>query len=72
MKTQKQTQLKTENQIQSPYFTMKQAQEYLCVERGTIYKWARLGIITIYKIGGATRLKRSELDKALKPVKTII
>lgn len=72
MRTQKQTHQEAQANIESPYLTMKQAQAYLSVERGTLYKWAKLGIITIYKIGGAIRFKRSEIDSALQPVKPLL
>ncbi|MCT4644819.1 MAG: helix-turn-helix domain-containing protein [Carboxylicivirga sp.] len=57
---------------QSPFMTSKEAMEYLCVGRTTLYKWAQQGIITVYKIGNANRYKRAELDAAIKPVKPLL
>ena len=46
---------------------MAEAADYLRVSRDTIYRWAREGRLTLYKLGKLTRLKRSELDKLIAP-----
>jgi len=57
--------LRTEADWLSP----AEAAEYLRVAPSTIYRWARSGLVNLYRIGeGATRLKRSELDALAKPL----
>jgi len=49
------------------WLTVAEAADYLRVSRDTIYRWAREGRLTLYKLGKLTRLKRSELDKLIAP-----
>jgi len=57
--------LKTEND----WLTPAEAAEYLRVTPSTIYRWAKGGLVNLYRIGeGATRIKRSELDALARPL----
>ena len=49
------------------WLTVAEAADYLRVSRDTIYRWAREGRLTLYKLGSLTRLKRSELDSLIVP-----
>jgi len=45
------------------WLTVPEACAYLKISRGTIYRWAKLGHLKLYKLGGrTTRVQRSELD----------
>ena len=51
--------LKTENE----WLTPAEAAEYLRVAHSTIYRWAKSGVVTLYRVGdGVTRIKRSEVE----------
>lgn len=39
------------------------AAKFLGVSRGTIYRWAKKGLIEIVKIGGTSRINKSSLSK---------
>ena len=57
--------LKTENE----WLTPAEAAEYLRVAHSTIYRWAKSGAVTLYRVGeGATRLKRSEVEAMARPL----
>ncbi len=49
------------------WLSVAEAAAYLKVSRDTIYRWARQGKLTLYKLGGLTRLKRSELEALIVP-----
>lgn len=62
----------------SPYFTRKQAMEYLSIERKKFWEMEKDGEINVYYLGKTTsskmaRFKREELDRLLNraPVYTI-
>jgi excisionase family DNA binding protein len=49
------------------WLTVAEAADYLRVSRDTIYRWAKQGKLTLYKLGGLTRLKQRELDSLAVP-----
>ena len=49
-----------------PEMTMKQACEYLGVERPTLLLWVRKGLVPGYRLGGRWRFYSEDLDKAVK------
>ena len=48
-----------------PMLDILEASRYLCVGRSTVYRLAGLGILTMYKLGRKTLLRRAELDEYL-------
>jgi excisionase family DNA binding protein len=48
------------------YLKPKEAAEYLSVSVSLIYALKGAGVLKFYKLGGATLLKVSELDAAVK------
>lgn len=52
------------------WFTVAEAADYLRVARDTVYRWAKRGDLTLYKLAGtATRVRREELDTLATPKK---
>lgn len=49
------------------WLTVVEAADYLRVSRDTIYRWAKQGKLTLYKLGGLTRVRQSELDSLIVP-----
>lgn len=50
------------------WLTINEACEFLRVTRATIYRWARQGKLRVFRLGDrASRVKRSDLDKLLRP-----
>lgn len=55
--------------IEGEWLTPSEAAQYLRVAHSTIYRWARSGLVKLYRIGeGATRLKRSEVEALAHPL----
>jgi excisionase family DNA binding protein len=52
---------------QREWLTVAEAADYLKISRDTIYRWAKQGKLTLYKLGGLTRLRQSELDALIVP-----
>ena len=50
------------------WMTIKQAADYLGVSEPTIFRWMRDGAISFFKLGGATRFKRENLDMVARKV----
>ena len=49
------------------WLTVAEVCDYLQITRATLYRWARLGKVRLYKLGArATRVRRSELDHMLE------
>ena len=46
-------------------FDVKQAAQYLTVARSTLYREVARGRLRITKVGGSTRIRRTELDRYL-------
>jgi excisionase family DNA binding protein len=44
------------------WLTIKEASRYLKVSQQTIFRWMRSGKLSFFKIGNATRFRRSNLD----------
>ena len=44
------------------WYSIKEATEYLEVSQPTIFRWMKEGILSYYKIGGATRFSKEGLD----------
>lgn len=48
------------------WFTVEQAAEYLQVSRPTIFRWMKQGLLSFYKVGGATRFSKEGLDAVVE------
>jgi excisionase family DNA binding protein len=48
------------------WYTVEQAAEYLQVSRPTIFRWMKQGILSFFKVGGATRFSREGLDAVIE------
>ncbi len=48
------------------WFTVGEAATYLDVSEPTIYRWMKEGLLSFYKIGGATRFSREGLDAVIE------
>jgi excisionase family DNA binding protein len=56
-------------QLQSNWLTIQEAVDYLKVARSTLYRWAREGKVTFYRLGEQTvRVRKDELDTVAQPV----
>ena len=51
---------------QVEWMSVSEAAEYLSVSEPTIYRWMREGILSFYKVGGATRFAREGLDAVIE------
>ncbi len=58
----------TESMDTQSWLTIKQAAEYLGVSEPTIFRWMRDGALSFFKVGGATRFKRENLDMVARKV----
>ncbi|MEN8128469.1 MAG: helix-turn-helix domain-containing protein [Planctomycetota bacterium] len=48
------------------WYTTKEAAEYLGVSQPTIFRWMKEGVLSFYKIGGATRFSQEGLDSIIE------
>ena len=48
------------------WLTVEQAGDYLQVSRPTIFRWMKQGLLSFYKIGGATRFSKEGLDAVVE------
>ena len=48
------------------WFTIAEAADYLDVSEPTIYRWMKDGLLSFYKIGGATRFSQEGLDAVIQ------
>jgi excisionase family DNA binding protein len=44
------------------WFTVEEAADYLGVSEPTVFRWMKDGILSFYKVGGATRFRKEGLD----------
>ena len=51
--------------IPEKWYTVKEAADYLGVSQPTIFRWMKEGILSFYKIGGATRFSKEGLDAVI-------
>jgi len=51
-----------------PWMTVKEAARYLGVSEPTVFRWMREGALSYFKLGGATRFKRANLDLVARKV----
>src|SRR3990172_5896434 len=50
------------------WLTIAEVCDYLQITRATLYRWARLGRLRLYKLGArATRVRRQDLEHMLQP-----
>lgn len=49
--------------IPEDLLTLREACARYKTSRATLYRWADAGLITLYKVGGSTRVDRVEVDK---------
>lgn len=50
------------------WLTIKEAADYLGVSEPTIFRWMRDGALSFFKVGGATRFRRENLDMVARKV----
>lgn len=50
------------------WLTIREAAEHLGVSEPTIFRWMREGKVSFFKLGGATRFKRENLDMVARKV----
>lgn len=48
------------------WFSVDEAAQYLEVSRPTIFRWMKEGLLSFYKVGGATRFSRDGLDAVIE------
>jgi excisionase family DNA binding protein len=48
------------------WFSIQQAADYLGVSQPTIFRWMKQGLLSFYKVGGATRFSREGLDAVVE------
>jgi len=48
------------------WFSIPEAAEYLGVSRPTLFRWMKKGLVSFYKVGGATRFSREGLDAVIE------
>ena len=48
------------------WYSIKEATEYLGVSQPTIFRWMKDGILSYYKVGGATRFSQEGLDAVIE------
>ena len=48
------------------WLSVRQAAEYLSVSQQTIFRWMKDGLLSFYKVGGATRFTREGLDAVVE------
>jgi len=58
----------TETRAEEQWLTIKEASKYLKVSQQTIFRWMRSGKVSFFKIGKATRFRRSNLDMLAEKV----
>jgi excisionase family DNA binding protein len=51
---------------EAEWFSVRDAAEYLGVSQPTIFRWMKSGLLSFYKVGGATRLSREGLDAVVE------
>lgn len=47
------------------WYTIKEAADYLGISQPTVFRWMKEGILSFYKIGGATRFSKEGLDAVI-------
>ncbi len=48
------------------WFSIREAAAYLGVSQPTIFRWMKDGLLSFYKVGGATRFSREGLDAVIE------
>ena len=48
------------------WFSVRDAADYLGVSQPTIFRWMKEGLLSFYKVGGATRFSREGLDAVIE------
>jgi|GEM_PF-459118 len=51
---------------ESGWYSISQAADYLNVSQPTIFRWMKEGLLSFYKVGGATRFSREGLDAVVE------
>src|SRR5689334_18797737 len=52
--------------MEAEWFSVRDAAEYLGVSQPTIFRWMKDGLLSFYKVGGATRFSREGLDAVVE------
>jgi excisionase family DNA binding protein len=58
----------TDSNTAEKWLNTREASEYLGVSEPTIFRWMRSGRVSFFKLGGATRFKRENLDLVARKV----
>jgi excisionase family DNA binding protein len=48
------------------WYTVQEAAHYLDVSQPTVFRWMKQGILSFYKVGGATRFSKEGLDAVVE------
>ncbi|MFH0953290.1 MAG: helix-turn-helix domain-containing protein [Verrucomicrobiota bacterium] len=48
------------------WYTVQEAADYLQVSQPTIFRWMKQGLLSFYKVGGATRFSKEGLDAVIE------
>lgn len=48
------------------WYSVREAAEYLGISEPTVFRWMREGLLSFYKVGGATRFSRANLDAVVE------
>src|SRR4029450_6184666 len=51
---------------EAQWFSVRDAAEYLGVSQPTIFRWMKEGLLSFYKVGGATRFSREGLEAVIE------
>ena len=54
--------------VSERWFTAREAADYLGLSEPTIFRWMREGRLSYFKLGGATRFRRENLDLVARKV----
>ena len=52
--------------VETDWFSIREAAEYLKVSQPTIFRWMKDGVLSFYKVGGATRFSREGLEAVIE------
>ena len=48
------------------WYTVQEAAQYLEISEPTIFRWMKQGLLSFYKVGGATRFSKEGLDAVIE------
>jgi excisionase family DNA binding protein len=53
------------------WLNLNEAAKILNINRATIYRWSKQGILPIYKMVGKSMVKKADVDKVLADIKPL-